>query len=121
MNLLRQLGLGPRGLPSALCEVSERGVRPAPWRRLVPLSDVDRFEVELRERDLPGENSQWGGDDGPEEQLVLLTRSGRTIRIGTTRMESLGNVALGLNNELARYGAGPAVDDEAEPEDGAVA
>ena len=118
MNLLRQLGLGPGGLPGALCEVSERGVKPAPWRRRVPLSDVDRFEVGLRERDLPDRNS-FGQDDGPEEQLVLLTRSGRTIPVATSRMESLGTVALRLNNELARYRAGPGVADE--PRDGAAA
>ena len=118
MDLLHRLGLSLRGLPSAFCEVSERWVRPGPWRRLVPLADVDRFEVELWERDLPDRNS-FGQNDGPEEQLVLLTRSGRTIPVVTSRMESLGTVALRLNNELARYGAGPGVADE--PQDGAAA
>ena len=65
MKLLRQLPFGPGGLPSAFCKVSERGVKPAPWHRLVPLSDVDRFEVELRERDLP-RSDLLQQDDGPE-------------------------------------------------------
>jgi hypothetical protein len=101
MHLLRELGLGSRGLPTAACDISERGVKPGLWRRLVPLAEVDRFEVELRE----------GEHEEPVEQLVLLTRSGKTLPVFTSRQESVGAVALRLNNELARYGAGPGVHD----------
>ena len=100
MRLLHQLGLGFRGLPTAGCDISERGVKPGLWRRPVPLADVDRFEVEMRE-----------GEEGPFEQLVLLTRGGKTLPVVTSRQESVGTLALRLNNELARYGAGPGVHD----------
>ena len=115
MGVLEFLGLRSTGLPRAMCSITAEGVRPGVGR-IVPLEEVDRFEVERRDpnpvygTDDPAEHRwrvRWlvvgGGQDSdtPYEQLVLLTRTGNAIPIPTSRNESLGNVALQLNNQLA--------------------
>ena len=52
--------------------------------RLIPLDDVDRFDVEVADRpgNVGGLLSASTDELDPRERLVLLTRSGRTIRIG---------------------------------------
>ena len=112
MDLLDRL-LRPKGLPRAHCTISGEGVKLGVGRRNVPLDAVDRFEVvhfdpEIDDADWgPHVEWSWPGRsrrrDEPHEHLVLLTRSGKTFRIGTSQWESLGNVALQLNNELKRF------------------
>ena len=109
MDLLDRL-LRPKGLPRAHCTISVAGVKLGFGRHTVPLDEVDRFEVERFDPAFddadwrPHIEWYWPGRtrrrDEPHEHLVLLTRRGKTIRIGTSEWESLGNLALQLNNEL---------------------
>lgn len=120
MELLDRL-LRPKGLPRAHCTISVDGVKLGFGRRRVPLDEVDRFEIERFDPDF--DDADWGPHlerfwpgrtrrrDEPHEHLVLLTRTGETFRIGTSEWESLGNVAVQLNNQL--NGFKPA----AQPED----
>jgi hypothetical protein len=113
MGILEFLGLRSPGLPRASCAITAEGVSLGVGR-IVPLDDVDRFEVERRDpnpvydEEDPDQHRwrvRWlvvGGDqdsETPYEQLVL-TRTGNAIPIPTSRNESLGNVALHLNNQL---------------------
>ena len=109
MDLLDRL-LRPKGLPHANCTISEDGVKLGVGRRTVPFDEVDRFDVV--QCDPYSDNPDWGPHvelfwpgrtrrrDEPHEHLVLLTRSGQTFRIGASQWDSLGNVALQLNNQL---------------------
>jgi hypothetical protein len=115
MGVLEFLGLRSKALPRASCAITAEGVR-AGLGRVVPLDEVDRFEVERRDPnplyDEDDSDEHRGGfrwsvvgggydSESPYEQLVLLTRTGNAIPIPTSRNESLGNVALQLNNQLA--------------------
>lgn len=108
MDLFDRL-FGSKGLPRAGCTITGEGVKLGSGRRTVPLDDVDRFEVRRVDPEVdadPGLHLEvfWPGrgrrGDEPHEHLVLLTRSAKTYRIETSRSDSLGNVALQLNNQL---------------------
>jgi hypothetical protein len=97
------------------CTIDPRGVTLYRWPLrsvFVPLERVDRFDVALEQREMPGEE---------RERLVLLTREGTTIPVQKTQWSNgwrglpLRSTARLLNNHIMpTWRSGPDDDERAE-------